>query len=83
MPPMDDAPEQYNNQSFTLTAKIDGQEDTATVPAEYMQWKAGYQYTYVFKVIEAGANLIFDGIEVEKWERNTPIGNQGHGTGGW
>lgn len=83
VPPMDDAPEQYNNQSFTLTAKIDGQEDTATVPAEYMQWKAGYQYTYVFKVIEAGANLIFDGIEVEKWERNTPIGNQGHGTGGW
>ena len=83
VPPMADAPEQYKNQSFTLTAKIDGQEDTATVPAEYMQWKAGNQYTYVFKVIEAGANLIFDGIEVEKWERNTPIDNQGHGTGGW
>ena len=83
VPPMADAPEQYKNQSFTLTAKIDGQEDTANVPAEYMQWKAGNQYTYVFKVIEAGANLIFDGIEVEKWERNTPIGNQGHGTGGW
>lgn len=82
VPPMADAPD-YKNQSFTLTAKIDGHEDTATVPAEYMQWKAGYQYTYVFKVIEAGANLIFDGIEVEKWERNTPIDNQGHGTGGW
>ena len=82
VPPMADAPD-YKNQSFTLTAKIDGHEDTATVPAEYMQWKAGNQYTYVFKVLEAGANLIFDGIEVEKWERNTPIDNQGHGTGGW
>ena len=82
VPPMADAPD-YKNQSFTLTAKIDGHEDTATVPAEYMQWKAGHQYTYVFKVLEAGANLIFDAIEVEKWERNTPIDNQGHGTGGW
>lgn len=83
VPPMADAPDNNKNQSFTLTAMIDGQEDTATVPAEYMQWKAGNQYTYVFKVLEAGANLIFDGIEVEKWERNTPIDNQGHGTGGW
>lgn len=83
VPPMANATDGDKNQSFTLTAKIDGHEDTATVPAEYMQWKAGYQYTYVFKVLEAGANLIFDGIEVEKWERNTPIDNQGHGTGGW
>lgn len=83
VPPMADAPDAYKNQSFTLTAKIDGHEDTATVPAEYMQWKAGYQYTYVFKVLEAGTDIIFSDMQVEKWERNTPADNQGHGTGGW
>lgn len=83
VPPMADAPEEHKNNPFVLTAKIDGHEDTAIVPADYMQWKAGNQYTYVFKVLEAGTNIIFDGIEVEKWERNTPIDNQGHGTGGW
>lgn len=83
VPPMADAPDAYENKSFTLTAKIDGHEDTATVPAEYMQWKAGYQYTYVFKVLEAGTDIIFSDMQVEKWERNTPADNQGHGTGGW
>ena len=83
VPPMADAPDAYKNQPFTLTAKIDGHEDTATVPAEYMQWKAGYQYTYVFKVLEAGTDIIFSDMQVEKWERNTPADNQGHGTGGW
>ena len=83
VPPMADAPEQYKNKSYTLTAKIDGHEDTATVPAEYMQWKAGYKYTYVFKVLEAGTDIIFSDMQVEKWERNTPADNQGHGTGGW
>lgn len=83
VPPMADAQKQYKNQSYTLTAKIDGHEDTATVPAEYMQWKAGYQYTYVFKVLEAGTDIIFSDMQVEKWERNTPADNQGHGTGGW
>ena len=83
VPPMADAPDANKNKSFTLTAKIDGHEDTATVPAEYMQWKAGYQYTYVFKVLEAGTDIIFSDMQVEKWERNTPADNQGHGTGGW
>ena len=79
---MADAPDAYKNQAVTLAAKIDGHEDTATVPAEYMQWKAGYQYTYVFKVLEAGTDIIFSDMQVEKWERNTPADNQGHGTGG-
>lgn len=83
VPPMADAPKKHENQSYTLTAKIDGHEDTATVPAEYMQWKAGYKYTYVFKVLEAGTDIIFSDMQVEKWERNTPADNQGHGTGGW
>ena len=83
VPPMANATDGDKNQSFTLTAKIDGHEDTATVPAEYMQWKAGYQYTYVFKVLEAGTDIIFSDMQVEKWERNTPADNQGHGTGGW
>nr|MCR4914135.1 fimbrillin family protein [Prevotella sp.] len=28
---------------------VGGEPQTATVPAAYMEWKAGYEYTYVFK----------------------------------
>lgn len=40
--------------SYTLKANINGSDRTAVVPAEYMQWKPGYQYTYVFKITEEG-----------------------------
>ena len=36
--------------SFTLSLTVYGEPRTATVPAGYMTWKAGYQYTYIFKV---------------------------------
>ena len=44
-------------------------ERTAVVPAQYMQWKPGYQYTYVFK-ITANNNLEFSHVvEVyTKWQ---------------
>lgn len=45
------------------------EERTATVPAQYMQWKPGYQYTYVFKVT-ANSGLEFSHVvEVyTKWQ---------------
>ncbi len=45
--------------SYTLTVNIKGLgERTAVVPATYMQWKAGYSYTYIFKITEEGGIAI-------------------------
>lgn len=68
--------------AYTMSATIDGKKSTATIPAEYMQWKAGYQYTYIFKITEAGTVISFSNLQVEKWTESKPIQNTG-GTGGW
>lgn len=68
--------------TYTMNATIDGKKSTATIPAEYMQWKAGYQYTYIFKITEAGTVISFTNLQVEKWTESDPIQNSG-GTGGW
>lgn len=54
-----------NNQgSYTLEAcVVTEQVKTVVIPAEYMQWKAGYQYTYKFKITETGA-ITMDVIQV-------------------
>lgn len=45
--------------SYTLTVNIKGLgERKAVVPATYMQWKAGYSYTYIFKITEEGGVAI-------------------------
>ena len=67
---------------YTMTATIDGKTSTAIIPAEYMQWKAGYQYTYIFKITEAGTVISFTNLQVEKWTESAPIQNTG-GTAGW
>ena len=41
--------------SYTLTAPVTGEtitvtDATAEVPAEYLKWKPGYAYTYIFKI---------------------------------
>ena len=68
--------------TYTMTATIDGKTSTAIIPAEYMQWKAGYQYTYIFKITEAGTVISFTKLQVEKWKESAPIQNTG-GTVGW
>lgn len=68
--------------TYTMTATIDGKTSTAIIPAEYMQWKAGYQYTYIFKITEAGTVISFTNLQVEKWKESAPIQNTG-GTVGW
>ena len=41
--------------SYTLTAPVTGEKITVTnataeIPAEYLKWKPGYAYTYIFKI---------------------------------
>ena len=43
VPPLANIP--YEQGAYTITANISGKKVSATVPAQYMQWKAGYQYT--------------------------------------
>lgn len=80
VPPLGDS--KTGQSAYIITATIDGKKSTATIPAEYMQWKAGYQYTYIFKITEAGMVISFSNLLVEKWKESAPIQNTG-GTGGW
>jgi hypothetical protein len=41
-----------NQGSYTLDVHVNGYLQTAVVPAEYMNWKPGYAYTYIFKITE-------------------------------
>ena len=80
VPPLGDS-KTTQQSAYIITADINGKKATATVPAEFMQWKAGYQYTYIFKITEAGTNIAFTNMQVEKWVE-TPVKNNG-GTEGW
>ena len=40
--------------SYTLSVSVGGDPKNAVVPAEYMQWKPGYSYTYIFKITDKG-----------------------------
>ena len=40
--------------SYTMHVTVNGTSKTAVVPAEYMSWKPGYSYTYIFKITEEG-----------------------------
>ena len=80
VPPLGDS-KTTQQSAYVITADINGKKATATVPAEFMQWKAGYQYTYIFKITEAGTNIAFTNMQVEKWVE-TPIKNNG-GTEDW
>lgn len=61
--------------SYTLTANINGSDQTAVVPAEFMQWSPGYSYTYIFKVL-TGGGIKFDDVQVavKQWELTAPTG---------
>ena len=45
--------------SYTMSVSVNGTAKTAVVPAEYMSWKPGYSYTYIFKITEEG------GVEID------------------
>lgn len=50
--------------SYTVEVSVGGKQiQTAVVPAEYMSWKPGFQYTYMFKITEEG-EVTFDLVQV-------------------
>lgn len=51
-----------NQGSYTVSVQI-SEEKTAEVPAEYMNWKPGYEYTYRFKITDGGG-ITLDDIQV-------------------
>lgn len=73
----------YQQGAYTITANIEGKTTSATVPAAYMQWRAGYQYTYIFKITATGSMISFSDIQVEEWIPGSDIDNNGNGTEGW
>ncbi len=56
--------------SYTLTAPNTGEtivinDKTAEIPAQYLQWKSGYAYTYLFKITDDNLYPItFDAVEI-------------------
>ena len=68
------------NQAFKCTAYIytanasdasggSFTERTAVIPAQYMQWKPGYQYTYIFKITANNALEFSHVVEVyTRWQ---------------
>lgn len=45
--------------SYTLTVNVNGDNKSCVVPAQYMQWKPGFSYTYIFKITDSG------GVEID------------------
>lgn len=56
--------------SYTLTAPVTGEtivinDKTAVIPSQYLQWKSGYAYTYLFKITDDDLYPItFDAVEI-------------------
>ena len=81
VPPLANIP--YEQGAYTITAYISGKKVSATVPTQYMQWKAGCQYTYIFKLSDVGDNITFADLQVEQWLPGADIQNDGNGTHDW
>uniref|UniRef100_UPI004027D862 fimbrillin family protein n=3 Tax=Candidatus Limisoma sp. TaxID=3076476 RepID=UPI004027D862 len=81
VPPLANIP--YEQGAYTITASIGGKTVSATVPAQYMQWKAGCQYTYIFKLSDTGDSISFNDLMVEQWLPGADIKNNGSGTEDW
>ncbi len=55
--------------TYTMSVNVEGEVKTTYVPGVYMDWKAGYEYTYIFKILEGGG-IIFDEVQaaIRNWE---------------
>ncbi len=60
--------------AFTVSVNVGTLQSTATVPAEYMNWKAGYEYTYKFKILEGGG-VVLEVVQVgiNTWENKKDV----------
>ena len=57
------SPEINRAKGYTLVATLNGKIKSAVVPEQYMEWKRGYTYTYVFKVTDIDG-IAFDEVLV-------------------
>ena len=56
---------------YKFTVTVNGEDRWCTVPAQFMDWAPGYQYTYVFKVNDEGGvelDNVRIGIPSPEWE---------------
>lgn len=44
-----------NQGTYTLSVKVNSELKEVVVPAQYMNWQPGYEYTYIFKITESGS----------------------------
>ena len=49
--------------TYTLNLKVLSEPKTAVVPASYMTWEAGKEYTYVFRITDAD-RVVIDAVQV-------------------
>lgn len=54
--------------SYTLSLTYNGESRTTVVPAEYMTWMPGYEYTYVFKFTEESVSFVASLFVYTKWQ---------------
>lgn len=58
-----------NQGAYILKVTVNGEDKTCVVPATFMDWKPGYNYTYIFKISdEGGIELDSVKIGVKSWE---------------
>ena len=55
-------------------AVVTNELQTANVPAQFMQWQPGFQYTYVFKILKGGS-ITLDVIQVavKDWNEKSTV----------
>lgn len=53
--------------AYQITVAVNGENRTATVPAQFMRWLPGYTYTYIFKVNDDGG-VELENVQVAKTE---------------
>ncbi len=65
-----------NQGTYTLTVRLftDANDRSTVVPAEYVNWKPGYAYTYIFKI--SGANSVLlqvVQVAIRDWSTGSPV----------
>ena len=59
-----------NQGTYTLSVQVNSEIKTVIVPAQYMNWQPGYEYTYIFKITESGS-VVLDSVNAAFTPWNT------------
>lgn len=61
------------NNPFKLSLSVGGIEQSCEIPAELVEWKPGYEYTYIFKILESGGvRLDLIDVGISGWTNEGP-----------